>query len=115
MRAAGYPESAGPARIDKPVVVGLVALLVICVALVYGPLAAMLAELFPARIRYTSMSLPYHLGNGWFGGLMPAIAFAMVAHNGNMYFGLWYPVGIAALSFVIALLFLRETRGADLY
>mgnify|MGYP003576357214 CR=1 FL=1 len=115
LRAAGYPESADPARIDKPVVVGLLSLLVICVALVYGPLAAMLAELFPARIRYTSMSLPYHLGNGWFGGLMPAIAFAMVAHNGNMYFGLWYPVGIAALSFVIALLFLRETRGADLY
>ena len=82
--------------------------------MVYGPMAAMLVELFPARIRYTSTSLPYHIGNGWFGGLMPTIAFAMVAQNGNIYHGLWYPVVIATSTLVIGLIFLRETKNRDL-
>jgi len=83
--------------------------------MVYGPIAAMLVEMFPTRIRYTSMSLPYHIGNGWFGGLMPTIAFAMVAQNGNMYHGLWYPVVIAGATFVIGLLFVKETKDNDIY
>ncbi|MFM2341969.1 MAG: hypothetical protein RLZZ592_1622, partial [Pseudomonadota bacterium] len=89
--------------------------LVLYVTMVYGPIAAMLVEMFPTRIRYTSMSLPYHIGNGWFGGLMPTIAFAMVAQNGNIYHGLWYPVTIAAVTFVIGLLFVRETKDVDIY
>ena len=84
-------------------------------AMVYGPMAAMLVEMFPARIRYTSMSLPYHIGNGWFGGLMPTIAFAMVAQNCDMYYGLWYPIVIASVTFVIGLLFVRETKDVDIY
>jgi len=87
----------------------------IYVTMVYGPIAAMLVELFPKRIRYTSMSLPYHIGNGWFGGLLPSITFAMVAQNGNMFYGLWYPFWIAAGCAVIGFLFVRETKDVDIY
>ena len=85
-------------------------LLVTFVTMVYGPIAAYLVELFPARIRYTSMSLPYHLGNGWFGGMLPLLATAMVAASGDIYFGLWYPVAVALLTVIVGALFLRETK-----
>ena len=112
---AGYPAKADPAKVDKVMIIIILSILVIYVTMVYGPIAAMLVELFPTRIRYTSMSLPYHIGNGWFGGLMPTIAFAMVAQNGDMYYGLWYPIVIAAVTFVIGLLFVRETKDVDIY
>jgi MFS family permease len=115
LRAAGYPAKADPAKVDKVTILIILTILVIYVTMVYGPIAAMLVELFPTRIRYTSMSLPYHIGNGWFGGLLPTISFAMVAQNGNMYYGLWYPIGIAAMTFVIGLLFVRETKDNDIY
>ncbi|MCR6645282.1 MAG: MFS transporter [Terricaulis sp.] len=105
----GYPQAADDAAINKPMVVAILALLVIYVTMVYGPIAAMLVELFPARIRYTSMSLPYHIGNGWFGGFLPTTSFAIVAATGNIYYGLWYPIGIALMTLVIGLLFLPET------
>ncbi|HZV09524.1 MAG TPA: MFS transporter, partial [Novosphingobium sp.] len=105
----GYPAKADPAQINKPKVVALLFYLVLLVTMVYGPIAAMLVELFPSRIRYSSMSLPYHIGNGWLGGLLPAIGFAMVAANGDIYFGLWYPVVAAAACVVFGLLFLPET------
>ncbi|SFG50118.1 Sugar transporter [Novosphingobium sp. CF614] len=105
----GYPSKADPAQINKPLVVALLFYLVLLVTMVYGPIAAMLVELFPSRIRYTSMSLPYHIGNGWLGGLLPAIGFAMVASNGDIYFGFWYPVVVAAATVVIGLIFLPET------
>jgi hypothetical protein len=89
--------------------------LVIYVTLVYGPIAAMLVEMFPTRIRYTSMSLPYHIGNGWFGGFLPAIAFSIVAARGNIFSGLWYPVIIALATFVIGLIFVKETKDSDVY
>ena len=107
--AAGYPARADPARLDKPLVVAILTVLVLLVTMVYGPIAALLVELFPSRIRYTSMSLPYHIGNGWFGGFLPTIAFAMVAATGDIYAGLWYPIGVAVLTVVIGLLFLPET------
>jgi MFS family permease len=107
--AAGYPAAADPERINKPLVIAILALLVIYVTMVYGPIAAMLVELFPSRIRYTSMSLPYHIGNGWFGGFLPTTAFAIVAATGNIYSGLWYPIIIAAATLVIGLLVLPET------
>jgi hypothetical protein len=107
--AAGYPAAADSAAVNKPLVVALLLLLMVYVAMVYGPIAAALVEMFPARIRYTSMSLPYHLGNGWFGGFLPTTAFAMVAATGNIYYGLWYPVVVAAATAVIGALFLRET------
>ncbi|HEV2866252.1 MAG TPA: MFS transporter [Allosphingosinicella sp.] len=109
--AAGYPERADAAAIDKPIVVLILFILVLYVTMVYGPIAALLVELFPARIRYTSMSLPYHIGNGWFGGFLPTTAFAIVAATGNIYSGLWYPVVIAALTLVVGLFLLPETRG----
>jgi MFS family permease len=112
--AVGYPAAADPARINKPLVVGILALLVIYVTMVYGPIAAMLVELFPTRIRYTSMSLPYHIGNGWFGGFLPTTAFAIVAATGNIYSGLWYPVIVAAATLVIGVLLLPETRKRDI-
>jgi MFS family permease len=114
-KAAGYPASADPAKINKPLVIGILFLLVIYVTMVYGPIAAMLVELFPTRIRYTSMSLPYHIGNGWFGGLLPTTAFAIVAQTGNIYNGLWYPIIIASATFVIGMLFVRETKDRDIY
>jgi MFS family permease len=115
LKEAGYPPKADLAKLDKVKVVIILSILVIYVTMVYGPIAAMLVEMFPTRIRYTSMSLPYHIGNGWFGGLMPTIAFAMVAQNGNIYHGLWYPITIAAVTFVIGLLFVRETKDVDIY
>jgi hypothetical protein len=96
-------------------VVLLLTILVIYVTMVYGPIAAALVELFPTRIRYTSMSLPYHIGNGWFGGFLPTTAFAMVAATGDIYYGLWYPVIIAAGTFVIGLLLVPETKDRDIY
>ncbi|GGB49942.1 MFS transporter [Blastomonas aquatica] len=107
--AVGYPDKADNARIDKVAVVAILWALAMLVTMVYGPIAALLVELFPSRIRYTSMSLPYHIGNGWFGGFLPTTAFAMVAATGNIYYGLWYPVVVAAATVVIGLLFLPET------
>ena len=118
MKAAGYPPKADPIPFGSGAwwkVVGILSILVLYVTMVYGPIAAMLVELFPTRIRYTSMSLPYHIGNGWFGGLMPTIAFAMVAQNGNIYHGLWYPITIAAVTFVIGMIFVRETKDRDIF
>ncbi|PZQ21800.1 MAG: MFS transporter [Sphingopyxis macrogoltabida] len=109
LTAAGYPEKADPDAINKPMVVAVLTYLVLLVTMVYGPIAAMLVELFPSRIRYTSMSLPYHIGNGWFGGFLPTTAFAMVAATGDIYYGLWYPIVIAGLTLVVGLLFLPET------
>jgi len=114
LKAAGYPAKSDPALMNKPLVVGLLWLLVIYVTMVYGPIAAALVEMFPARIRYTSMSLPYHLGNGWLGGFLPTTAFAMVAATGNIYFGLWYPITIATFSAVIGFLFIKEMRGNNI-
>jgi hypothetical protein len=111
LTAAGYPSQADPARIDRPRVVLIVIALVSIAALIYGPTAAILTELFPAKIRYTSISVPYHIGAGWIGGLMPATAFAIVAGAGDIYAGLWYPVGFVTLSLIVCLLFLPETRG----
>jgi MFS family permease len=115
LKAAGYPAKADMAKFDRVMVVALLTYLVILVTMVYGPVAAMLVELFPTRIRYTSMSLPYHIGNGWFGGLLPTTAFAIVAQTGNMYNGLWYPITIAAITFVVGTLFIRETKDVDIY
>jgi hypothetical protein len=109
LEQAGYPAEADPARIDKPRVVLILTYLVLLVTMVYGPIAALLVELFPSRIRYTSMSLPYHIGNGWFGGFLPTTAFAMVAATGDIYYGLWYPIVVAAATVVIGLIFLPET------
>jgi len=106
---AGYPAAADTDGMDKVTVVAVLFYLVLLVTMVYGPIAAMLVELFPSNIRYTSMSLPYHLGNGWFGGFLPTTAFAMVAATGDIYYGLWYPVVIAVMTVVIGLLFLPET------
>ena len=114
LAAAGYPKQADPAAIDYPLVIAILTLLVIYVTMVYGPIAALLVELFPTRIRYTSMSLPYHVGNGWFGGLLPTLSFAIVAQVGNIYSGLWYPIGVALGTALLALLWLPETRGRDL-
>ncbi|OJW62027.1 MAG: MFS transporter [Sphingomonadales bacterium 63-6] len=106
---AGYPAQADPARTNTPLVIAILTALVLLVTMVYGPIAALLVELFPSRIRYTAMSLPYHIGNGWFGGFLPTIAFACVAATGNIYAGLWYPVGVAVLTLVVGLLWLPET------
>ncbi|KQT32085.1 MFS transporter [Sphingomonas sp. Leaf412] len=111
--AAGYPAKADPARIDRVTVVAVLTALILLVTMVYGPIAAMLVELFPARIRYTSMSLPYHIGNGWFGGFLPTVAFAMVAATGDIFYGLWYPVVVAALTVVVGLVLLPETFRRD--
>ncbi|MDR3396558.1 MAG: MFS transporter [Pandoraea sp.] len=115
LKADGYPPKADPAQMNKPMVVILLAILVIFVTMVYGPIAAMLVEMFPTRIRYTSMSLPYHIGNGWFGGFLPATAFAIVAAKGDIYSGLWYPIIIALVTFVIGMLFIKETKDVDIY
>jgi hypothetical protein len=115
IRAAGYPAKADPNAINYPMVLLLLFVLVLYVTMSYGPIAAWLVELFPARIRYTSMSLPYHIGNGWFGGFLPTVAFAMVAATGDIYFGLWYPIGFAAMTFVIGLLFMPETKGREIH
>jgi hypothetical protein len=112
--AAGYPTKADPAQINTVMTTILLVILVIYVTMVYGPIAAMLVELFPTRIRYTSMSLPYHIGNGWFGGFLPTTSFAIVAATGDIYSGLWYPIIIAAMTFVIGTIFIRETKDKPL-
>ena len=113
LKAAGYPSKADPAKVDKFMVILILTYLVLLVTMVYGPIAAMLVEMFPTRIRYTSMSLPYHIGNGWFGGLLPTTAFAIVAQTGNMYNGLWYPIIIAGATVVIGTLFIKETKDVE--
>jgi MFS family permease len=115
LKTAGYPAKADMAKFDKVTVIAILTYLVILVTMVYGPIAAMLVEMFPTRIRYTSMSLPYHIGNGWFGGLLPTTAFAIVAQTGNMYNGLWYPIIVAGMTFVIGTLFVKETKDVDIY
>ncbi|TXH34278.1 MAG: MFS transporter [Burkholderiaceae bacterium] len=115
LKGAGYPDKADPAKMNKPVMLAILTILVLYVTMVYGPIAAMLVEMFPTRIRYTSMSLPYHIGNGWFGGLLPTTAFAIVAQTGNMYNGLWYPIIVAAITFVVGMLFVKETKDVDIY
>jgi MFS family permease len=112
---AGYPAKADPAQLNKPMVLLILVILVLYVTMVYGPIAAMLVEMFPTRIRYTSMSLPYHIGNGWFGGLLPTTSFALVAFKGDIYYGLWYPIVIALITFVIGTLFVRETKDNDIH
>ena len=114
LKAAHYPAKADPAAVNVPLTVAILTALVMIGAMGYGPIAAMLVEMFPARIRYTSMSVPYHLGNGWFGGFLPTTAFAITAATGNIYSGLWYPVIIAAITVVIGTLFIPETRGRDI-
>ena len=113
--AAGYPvKGADPAAINTPLLIAVLVYLAILVTMVYGPIAAALVELFPTRIRYTGMSLPYHIGNGWFGGLLPPIAVALVAATGNIYAGLWYPIVIAAMTFIVGLIFIPETKDRDI-
>ncbi|WP_397448209.1 MFS transporter [Pseudomonas sp. NA-150] len=114
IRSVGYPATADVSAINYVAVMLLLIALVLMVAMVYGPIAAILVELFPTRVRYTAMSLPYHIGNGWFGGFLPTTAFAMVAATGNIYSGIWYPVTVAAVSFVVGLIFLPETYKNDL-
>ncbi len=115
IKAAGYPTKADPAQMNKGMVLVLLTILVLYVTMVYGPIAAMLVEMFPTRIRYTSMSLPYHIGNGWFGGLLPTTSFALVAFKGDIYYGLWYPIVIAMITFVVGMLFVKETKDKDIY
>ncbi|VVO73693.1 Putative sialic acid transporter [Pseudomonas fluorescens] len=115
LKEAGYPEKADPAKTNYPMVLLLLTILVIYVTMVYGPIAAWLVELFPARIRYTSMSLPYHIGNGWFGGFLPTVAFAMVAATGDIYYGLWYPIIIAVMTAILGIFFLPETKDRDIH
>jgi hypothetical protein len=114
LAVARYPLKADPARIDHAMVVAVLFVLVLYVTMVYGPIAAMLVEMFPTRIRYTSMSLPYHIGNGWFGGFLPTTSFAIVAATGDFYAGLWYPIAIATLTLVVGTLFIRETKDVDI-
>ncbi|MFC5698273.1 MFS transporter [Pseudomonas sp. GCM10022186] len=113
--AAGYPQQADSGQIDKPMVIAILFALVLISTLCYGPLAALMVELFPTRIRYTALSLPYHIGNGWFGGFLPTVSFALVVYTGDIFYGLWYPVLITGGSLVCALLFLRETRHVDIH
>jgi predicted MFS family arabinose efflux permease len=112
--AAGWAEHADPAKMNGPAVVFLMWLLVLYLTMVYGPMAAFMVELFPARIRYTSLSLPFHLGSGWFGGMLPFVVAAMAVARGNIYFGLWYAVGVATLSLVVGVLFIPETFRRDI-
>ena len=115
LRTAGYPAKADSALVNKPVVVGILFILVFYVTMVYGPIAAALVEMFPTNIRYTSMSLPYHIGNGWFGGFLPTTAFAMVAATGNIYYGLWYPIVIAIATAVLGYLLVKEGKDVDIH
>ncbi|MDP9711036.1 UNVERIFIED_ORG: MFS family permease [Pseudomonas fluorescens] len=111
---AGYPQQADMQQINKPMIVALIVGLIIISAMCYGPLAALMVELFPTRIRYTSMSLPYHIGNGWFGGFLPTVSFALVVYTGDIFYGLWYPVLITGVSLVVGMICLRETKNIDL-
>jgi len=113
--AAGYPSAADPSRINYVMVELILVVMVMYVTMVYGPIAAFLVELFPANIRYTSMSFPYHIGNGWFGGMLPLLATALVASSGDVYRGLWYPVGVAILTAIVGGLFLPETRERSIH
>ncbi len=115
IKEAGYPAKADPAKVNKPMLILILTIMVIYVTMVYGPIAAMLVEMFPTRIRYTSMSLPYHIGNGWFGGFLPATSFAIVAAQGDIYSGLWYPIVIAGITLVVGTLFVKETKDSDVY
>ncbi|MBU4041044.1 MAG: MFS transporter, partial [Alphaproteobacteria bacterium] len=115
LKTAGYPAKADSALVNKPVVVGILFILVFYVTMVYGPIAAALVEMFPTNIRYTSMSLPYHIGNGWFGGFLPTTAFAMVAATGNIYYGLWYPIVIAIATAVLGFLLVKEGKDVDIH
>jgi hypothetical protein len=114
-KAKGLVKVADDAKMNKPMIMLILVFLVVLVTMVYGPIAAMLVEMFPTRIRYTSMSLPYHIGNGWFGGLLPTTAFAMVAATGDIFYGLWYPVIVAAATFVIGMIFIKETKDVDIF
>lgn len=111
---AGYPQQADMQQINKPMIVALIVALIVISAMCYGPLAALMVELFPTRIRYTSMSLPYHIGNGWFGGFLPTVSFALVVYTGDIFYGLWYPVLITGVSLVVGMICLRETKNIDL-
>ena len=113
--AGAFKMVADPAEVNWTMVIAILFVLVLYVTMVYGPIAAILVEMFPTRIRYTGMSLPYHIGNGWFGGFLPATAFAIVAAKGNIYSGLWYPIVIALATFVIGLLFVKETKDSNIY
>ena len=118
LNEAGYPAKADPIVTGSSnwwMIIGILTIMVIYVTMVYGPIAAMLVEFFPTKIRYTSMSLPYHIGNGWFGGFLPAISFSIVAAQGNIYSGLWYPIIIATITFVVGALFVKETKDVDIY
>jgi sugar transport protein len=114
LKQAGYFPKADPEEMNRPIAVLILMLLMSCGTLTYGPLAAMLVEMFPTRIRYTSLSVPYHVGVGWFGGFLPAAAFAIIAANGNIYSGLWYPVITASIAFVVSLMFVKETKDVDI-
>lgn len=114
LKAAGYPEKADPAKINYAMALAILTVFLVYVTMVYGPIAAFLVELFPAKIRYTSMSLPYHIGNGWFGGMLPLLATAIVAATGNIYAGLWYPIVIATMTAIIGVLFLHDTKDRDI-
>ena len=115
LATAGYPAKADSALVNKPLVVAILFILVMFVTMVYGPIAAALVEMFPTSIRYTSMSLPYHIGNGWFGGFLPTTAFAIVAATGNIYYGLWYPVVVALVTVVVGFLFIRDRKDVDIH
>jgi MFS family permease len=114
LAAANYPKTADPAKINWLMTEAILVIMVIYVTMVYGPIAAFLVEMFPTKIRYTSMSLPYHIGNGWFGGMLPLLATAVVAATGDIYYGLWYPIIVALMTVVIGAIFLRDTRGVDI-
>jgi hypothetical protein len=115
LTAAGYPAKADLNQVNYGMTLLILVIMVIYVTMVYGPIAAFLVEMFPTRIRYTSMSLPYHIGNGWFGGMLPLLATAMVAASGNIYYGLWYPIVVALMSLVIGTLFLRDNRNVNIH
>jgi hypothetical protein len=114
LTAAGYPAKIDYARIDYQTAMAILIIMLIYVTMVYGPIAAFLVELFPTKIRYTSMSLPYHIGNGWFGGMLPLLTAAIVATTGNIYDGLWYPIVVSLITVVVGGLFLRETKDIDI-
>jgi hypothetical protein len=114
-KGAGLTQPADKAKMNTGMVLAILVFLVILVTMVYGPIAAMLVELFPTRIRYTSMSLPYHIGNGWFGGMLPTTWFALVAATGDIYYGIWYPVVVATMTFIVGMIFIRETKDVDIY
>ena len=115
LKTTGYPAKADMAKVNWFMTELILVIMVIYVTMVYGPIAAFLVELFPARIRYTSMSLPYHIGNGWFGGMLPLLATSIVAKAGNIYYGLWYPIIVALITFVIGLFFLKETKDVKIH